>query len=93
MSDNPKDAEAGLPPIKTSAVKAMKETIHGQGLSMVAMGNELREKDATIAVLREERDAAARRVEALEAEVEKGGQNVSAAPPAAAETKESCDAR
>jgi hypothetical protein len=46
--------KAGLPPIKTPWKQAMRETIQGQGLSMQAMGNELREKDAAIKELREE---------------------------------------
>jgi hypothetical protein len=40
--------------IKTPREQAMRETIHGQGLSMVAMGKELREKDAKIAALEAE---------------------------------------
>ncbi len=46
--------QAGLPPIKTPWEQAMRETIDGQGLSMTAMGKELREKDEKIKTLEAE---------------------------------------
>src|SRR3990167_10479409 len=43
--------QAGLPPIKTPIEQALRETIYGQGLSMRAMGDEIRANDAEIARL------------------------------------------
>lgn len=57
--DERADLPTDLPPIKTEATQALRETIHGQGLSMLAMGKELREKDATISRLQQEREGLA----------------------------------